>query len=466
MIETKEIKLDDVAVVGNFRRHFDAMRMAELTASVAEFGVLEPILVRANETAGDYFLIAGERRLRAAKGAGLKTIPARIMDVDENAAAEIQLLENLHREDLGPVDEAQAIFTLMQAGKTVEELADRIDKSVAYVYRAVKLVDLPKAALDAISAGTLTAAHGHQILRAPAEKRDELAEFAIEQSNHRGFTAFELRNHIEYRYSADLAEACFPKGKPYAGEMACTGCPFNSGNQGQLFDGAEKGKCSNPECFKKKTGTFMEEYSKSSASDYPGLQYLGVQSTDYSGGLEGIKRARVMGGTLPREVSKIVKEKPEKFGWCVIAPRGRGEKPTTTLVCLDKKLLDGVGPRATGQQEPARRGVDHEKEDFIGAAVERALQEAVADTIEPRTRFDFTEDQWAILAGSIGCATDMRGKADRNVAQALLIHAVFYGQDIMAACKALGINHDKVSAAATKAAEKEWASRVETAKAG
>ena len=107
MTETKDLKLQDVVVAANARRNFDEAKMAELTASVKQFDVLEPILVRRVDD--HYQLIAGERRLRAARAAGLEKIPARIMDVDEKGAAEIQMLENLHRVDLGPVEEARGL---------------------------------------------------------------------------------------------------------------------------------------------------------------------------------------------------------------------------------------------------------------------------------------------------------------------------------------------------------------------
>ena len=114
MTETKDLKLDDVVVKSNHRKHFDKDRMNELADNVRQFGVLEPILVRRVDD--EYHLIAGARRLRAAALAGLPTIPVRVLDVDEQKAAEIQLLENLQREGLGPIEEAEAFQTLLTGG--------------------------------------------------------------------------------------------------------------------------------------------------------------------------------------------------------------------------------------------------------------------------------------------------------------------------------------------------------------
>lgn len=160
--------------------------------------------------------------------------------MDAKAAAEIQLLENLHREDLGPMDEAHAFKVLLDGGNhTVDTLADRVDKSVAYVYRSLKLLELPTDAIEAIQDGRITPAHGHQILRAPVETQGAITHHVLEAVKTRSYPAWELRNYIDYEYSADLAHAIFPKGKPYANEIACTGCPWNTGNRATVRRGAQ-----------------------------------------------------------------------------------------------------------------------------------------------------------------------------------------------------------------------------------
>ena len=330
-----------------------------------------------------------------------------------------------------------------------------MDKSAAYVYRALKLTELPDEAKMLIAQGVFTAGHGHQIMRAPAEQRVEIIEYACKTMKVRAFPVWELRNHIDNQYSADLDHAIFPKKKAYAGEIACDVCPFNSANQGQLFDGAPKGKCNNTECFKKKMGTFMEDYSKAQAAEHPGLQYLGIKTIDYTGTIEGLKRAVVVGTPNSTTVRKLMKEQPEKFGWAVIAPRNMGDKPTTSVICMDRKVM--AEPRESGQAKGEARQTrsgSWARETFINGKVEEAIMKAIADTVEPRKRFDFTEAQWTILLTHVGHDEVTGDRTDRASAQALLCAAVAAGsQD---AIKLLGLNSDKIVKEATKDAEKEW----------
>ena len=453
-----KIAIKEILIDGNHRRKFDKIKMAELTESVKKVGVLEPILVRPN-TGGSvtYRLISGARRIEAAMAAGLKEIPSRVMEVDMKAAAEIQLLENLHREDLTPLDEANAFKFLLEGGKhTVESLAGKVDKSTAYVYRALKLLELPNEALLMLEAGEITPAHGHQILRAPAEKREELTKFVMDTMKVQTMTVRALQEHITYHYGADLVHAIFPKGRTYAGELACTACPYNSGNQGNLFDGAEKGRCLNTDCFKRKTGAFIEEYSKSEAANNPGLQYLGLQAVDFDGNVDGMRRAVVAEDVSPK-LRKLIKENPDKFGWCVLAPQGK--PPSTAVVCLDKRLLAGpAAPRAPqGSREGTARGPGRpsERDLFIEKKVSEAVDQAVNDCIPPRTRFDFDGIQWGILAGVLGFQVD-DGGSDRIHAQALLRAAVGMWADPDEAIDMLGVKREKIEAAARKTAEADW----------
>ncbi len=464
--ETREVALDDVRVMTNHRHHFDKAGMDELASNVRQFGVLEPLLVRRVDD--ELHLIAGARRLRAAKMAGLTMVRVNILDVDAATASEIQLLENIQRKGLEPIEEAEAFKTLLENGKhTVETLAERVDKSVAYVYRAIKLMDLPKGIIVAIEDGVLTPAHGHQILRAPEDQREELGKWALAANDMQcrvgnKLTVSDLRNHIDRAYGADLTTAIFPKNKAYAGEMACTGCPFNSGNQGNLFDGAEKGKCNNVPCYKKKTGAFMEEYSKAQAAEHPGLQYLGIQAIDYTGAVEGMKKATVINTPNAREVQKVMKANPDKFGWCVIAPRNGADKPTTTVVCLDRRILAVAKAVGAREDEPTAQpsGAPTAKERFVEEAIQQALEGAVEATIEPNKRFDYTDAQWGVISYAIYGADDWerkcKGVPKPDQARGLLVKLLFTLPDPTAALKDLGINIDKVKAAAAKKAESEW----------
>lgn len=248
------VALEKIVVRDQVRKKFDENAHKELTESVRTKGVINPVTLRPL-TGGKYQLVAGERRYRAAAAAGLKEIPATVRDLDDQAAALYQVEENIHRKDLTPIEEARGFDLLFKAKKfTVEQLAQLIDKSVPYVYRAVKLLDLSDAVLKAIEEGKLTPAHGHQILRVTADKRKEMEEYALRLDyNQERPTAKDLMERIDQDLSYSLADAVFPKDKEFAGAIACTGCQYNTGNQGKLFDGAEKGGCTNKPCFDKKT---------------------------------------------------------------------------------------------------------------------------------------------------------------------------------------------------------------------
>jgi ParB family chromosome partitioning protein len=145
------------------RRHFVAESLAELAASIRMHGLLQPVVVR--RVAGGFQLIAGERRLRAARMAGLLEIPAVVRESDERARMELALVENLQREDLPPLDEADAYRVLMdEYGLTQEELAARVGKSRPAVANALRLLGLPDEVKARLRAGEITAGHARAVL--------------------------------------------------------------------------------------------------------------------------------------------------------------------------------------------------------------------------------------------------------------------------------------------------------------
>jgi ParB family chromosome partitioning protein len=149
------------------RAYFDEEALASLTASIAELGVLQPILVR--ELADDrYELIAGERRWRAAKRAGLPTIPVVVRTVDEVLSLEQALVENLHREDLNPLEEAAAYQQLLEDfDLTQEAVAQKVGKSRSAVANTLRLFQLPPAIQRLVADNQLAAGHAKALLGTP-----------------------------------------------------------------------------------------------------------------------------------------------------------------------------------------------------------------------------------------------------------------------------------------------------------
>src|SRR3954451_6990279 len=146
------------------RTHFDPDDLAELVHSVREFGVLQPVVVRATDE-GTYELIMGERRTRAAREAGLHSIPAVIRDTADEHLLRDALLENLHRSELNPLEEASAYQQLLEDfGITQEELATRIGRSRPQISNTIRLLKLPIPVQQRVAAGVLSAGHARAIL--------------------------------------------------------------------------------------------------------------------------------------------------------------------------------------------------------------------------------------------------------------------------------------------------------------
>lgn len=145
------------------RKNFDGEALSQLADSIAANGILQPILVR--ETGDRYTIIAGERRYRAARLAGLTEIPALVLEADDESAAKYALIENLQREDLNPYEEAAAIRKLMyEFSLSQEQVASSIGRSRSAVANAIRLLDLPEEAVAHLIDGTLSAGHARTLL--------------------------------------------------------------------------------------------------------------------------------------------------------------------------------------------------------------------------------------------------------------------------------------------------------------
>jgi ParB family chromosome partitioning protein len=157
------------------RQVFDEDALDELTHSIREFGVLQPVVVR--QDVEGYELVMGERRLRAAIAAGLDAIPAIVRSTDDDAMLRDALLENIHRAQLNPLEEAAAYQQLLEEfGTTHEELAHRIGRSRPQVSNTIRLLNLPLAVQRRVAAGVLSAGHARALLSlADSDQQDELA---------------------------------------------------------------------------------------------------------------------------------------------------------------------------------------------------------------------------------------------------------------------------------------------------
>ena len=160
---------------GQPRRDFDEEELESLASSIREHGVVQPLTVRPTAK-GYYQIIAGERRWRAARLAGLSEVPAVIMDADDKKTMELALIENLQRQDLNPVEEAQGYQVLMsEYGMTQEETAQRVGKSRPAVANALRLMNLCPEVLELVRNGSLSAGHARAVLSLKDGAKQQLA---------------------------------------------------------------------------------------------------------------------------------------------------------------------------------------------------------------------------------------------------------------------------------------------------
>ena len=161
------------------RKAFDDAALAELSASIAQHGVLQPLLVRPM-SGGGYQIVAGERRYRASRMAGLTELPAVIRELSDKEAAQLALIENLQREDLNPMEEALGFQKLMESyGLTQEETAHIVNKSRPAVANALRLLNLPEEVTAMVADGTLSAGHARTVLSFAPELQVETAKNAV-----------------------------------------------------------------------------------------------------------------------------------------------------------------------------------------------------------------------------------------------------------------------------------------------
>jgi len=275
----------------NPRKHFDDEKLAELAASIGVKGVLQPLLARPAMAAGQvvpgkYELIFGHRRFKAARLAGLATVPLKVTSMGDAEVVEVQLVENDSREDLSPLERANGYRALRtQYGYTAEQIAEKVGKSKRTVYATLQLGDLILMAKKAMEDGELSAASALVIARFPAKVQPGLLERALEE-NYDGFrpSSRHLQELAQRDFMLDLAKAQFDQddAELVKSAGACTNCPKRTGAQPELFEDA-KGPdlCLDLPCFRAKQAAWLKLQEKAGR---PVLSEAEVKKTFYSNG--------------------------------------------------------------------------------------------------------------------------------------------------------------------------------------
>ena len=262
----------------NPRRVFDDAKLAELAENIRQHGVLQPILVRPlpEGEAGTYELVAGARRFRASKIAKRESIPATVRELTDAQALELQVIENVQRVDVHPLDEAQGYAALIQLQPntyTVETIASRVGRSPAYVSGRLRLIQLIPEAKQAFYEDKLTVAHSFEVARLqPNDQRRALQECFPHHRNAGAVlkdknaevvtTVRELRGWIAREIHLDLTNAPFDpqdeKLLPSAG--ACSRCPKQTGSNPLLFPEIPRKSClcTDRECYRAKVEALVQ----------------------------------------------------------------------------------------------------------------------------------------------------------------------------------------------------------------
>lgn len=409
----------------NPRQSFDQVALEQLAESISKVGVTVPILVRPIDDGvsvyphPEYELVSGHRRLKAAAIAGLETIPAIVRDLSDEEALDVQMVENLQRADLHPMDEAAGYQVLIDAAKqrgavlTQEELGHKVGKPVSYVAQRVKLLDLEPTAREVFAAGHINVGHALILARLTPDLQEqglrrifdpnkqhakvkdlaEVIERAREsaamspRSPEAARPVTELKQWVKYEVELDLGQAPWDLAdedlNPPAG--SCNACPKRSGNNPALFAEMVAGedRCLDPDCFDAKAKEFVQiTATRTSAGGKPILKLVNTWShAPLEGTEKTIKRGQWVDakkGDCPdtREGVMTVGSDMGKVWWGCINQKCKKHKHTVETQQPQQK----VTAAATTKLSPAEKAAHEAKAKLIAdqkAAERSALYLAV-----------------------------------------------------------------------------------------
>jgi ParB/RepB/Spo0J family partition protein len=397
MIPLIEIRPDP----NNVRKQFDENEIAELAGSIKENGVLQPILLRpvmpSKTTRTKYQIIAGERRYRAAQLAGLEEILALVREMNDAEALGAQLVENLQRKDLHPLDEADSLLRLKELEKLeISDIAQRLAKPEQYVARRLSLTNLIEEAREDLRSGRITLAHALEICRLAPEIQINALAVCYEskyvydrakQTNTYLPDKEKPARHVRYLQEwlaanvyLNLHKATFKKSDPRLREdgLTCIDCQQRTGHDTTLFaDIKNSDTCLNPGCFKAKMQKFVQ-IRRSELEEKKGkpVAYL---SMDYGAGV----RAK---GVLSRDQYQVLERKTDRCEHAEQAVLADGpEIGQVKWVCREATCKDHLGRvpeygsyfRGNGSRSSAPEDRSHRKQELFDIKVDEAVRKRV-----------------------------------------------------------------------------------------
>jgi ParB/RepB/Spo0J family partition protein len=257
-LELEQLRLSNTGSQAERRRHFDKGAIEELADSIKTLGLVNPITAR--QVNGHFEIVAGERRFLAAKKAGLTAVTVSIRTLTDEQVIEVQLVENLQREGLHELAEAEGYEALQKLGHSAEETAVKVGKSKAYVYARMKLLALCQDSRKAFYDGKISASVALLLARIPVESTQKAAlkEVTEDRFGNGALSYREASDLIQRQFMLGLAEAPFPTDQDQLvrGALPCGRCPKNTNSQPELFGDVKKGGpagvCTDPSCFNAK----------------------------------------------------------------------------------------------------------------------------------------------------------------------------------------------------------------------
>jgi ParB/RepB/Spo0J family partition protein len=281
-----ELSTYQILIRENFRKTFDEAALNELSESIKQHGILQPLVVRPGPgDEGFYELVAGERRFRAAQLAGFEWVPVMVRHLDDKQFYEVQILENLQRRDVHPLEEALGFKRLLQHGFSEEEIADKLGKTRTFIAQRLRLNNLNKNWTEHLKAGKL--ALGAALLLARLDKANQ--DKVLKETEHFGRSLVDafwsskvIQDAINRYVYLDLAATIFPKDdaelNPARG--ACLTCAKRTGYNKTLFaEINEKDYCLDSTCFQLKKDRFVAQQKQRLESQ--GENFLTVSSQWY-----------------------------------------------------------------------------------------------------------------------------------------------------------------------------------------
>lgn len=419
-----QMRMVEVALIeeslSNPRKHFDQAKLAELAESIKATGVHQPILLRPlpgtrlADTFGfrrqgaplpAYELVAGARRLRACRLAKVAEVPAMIRELTDEQALEIQVIENLQREDVTALEEAEGYEALMKHGHAdADQVAAKIGKSRSYVYARLKLLDLCQQAREALREGKIDFSRGLLIARIPDEglqiKALQFCTRTDWQGDAPGYR--ECASHVQSEYMLRLDKARFPIADaslvPAAG--SCAECPKRTGANPDLFKDVDSADvCTDPQCYRAKedahTALMVAEAQAKGQTVIAGPEAAELAYDAYNHKLKGYKRLdSVEDSPTDQPLRKIIGKQMEAEGikpTLIENPRKRGE----LVAALPNEVVLRLLKTVEGQAK-ASKAVAAEVKELVKSKEAKTLEKASAK-YEQAWRNSLLDRTWSVM---------------------------------------------------------------------